>query len=187
MELGRSAYLRLAALILVGVMVQVAAISQITVLGASADILPLIVVSIGLLCGPTYGATIGFLIGLVVDTALLQTMGVSSLVYLAIGYGGGKYKDLKDTTATLVPLGAGLAASLAASVGYMMIQFLLGVNSPVSILLVRQIAVTVVLSTALAIPVFLAVRWLLRPVLGEDVLPRRRKRDRGGYIQGAWQ
>ena len=62
------------------VIVQIAGVSQVSLLGVSADLSPLVVASVGLLCGSIAGAIFGFCMGLFVDTALLQTLGVSSLV-----------------------------------------------------------------------------------------------------------
>ena len=44
-----------------------AAVSQISVFGVSADITPLVVMSVGLLCGSLLGAVTGFGVGLLVD------------------------------------------------------------------------------------------------------------------------
>ena len=52
-----------------------------------------------------------------------------------------------------------------AAVGFSVLQFLLGVDAPVSLLLVRQILMTIVLNTLLALPVYL------------DVPPRARRRS----------
>lgn len=171
---------RLAALIFGSVLIQITSISQITVLGSSADLAPLIVVSLGLLAGPEIGAAMGFAVGLFVDMALLQTLGVSSLLFLVIGYAGGRYSQLRDPTATLVPVAAGATATLAAASGYSVIQFLLGIDAPVSALLMREIAVTIALNTLISVPVFLAVRRILSPALKDEVLPRRRRRRSTG-------
>ena len=53
-------------------------------------------------------------------------------------------------------------------------QFLLGVDAPVSLLLVRQILLVIVLNTLLALPVYPLVRRVLSPFLPDD--PRRRRR-----------
>ncbi len=55
-----------------------------------------------------------------------------------------------------------------------MLQFLLGVQSPVSLLLLREILMTIVLNTLLALPVYALMRRVLLPFLPED--PRRRRR-----------
>jgi hypothetical protein len=73
-----------------------------------------------------------------------------------------------------VPLGVGAAATAFAGLGMALIQFLLGVDAPVSLLLVQQIFITVLVNTLLALPVYAVVRRLLRPALPED--PRRRQR-----------
>jgi hypothetical protein len=52
--------------------------------------------------------------------------------------------------------------------------FLLGVDAPVSLLLLQQIFITVLVNTLIALPVHALVRRIIRPVLPED--PRRRRR-----------
>jgi hypothetical protein len=55
-----------------------------------------------------------------------------------------------------------------------LIQFLLGVDAPVSLALVQQLIVTTLVNTLIALPVYAFVRRLLKPALPED--PRRRRR-----------
>jgi hypothetical protein len=55
-----------------------------------------------------------------------------------------------------------------------LIQFLLGVDSPVSGLLLQQIIITVLVNSLIALPVYALVRRVLHPALPED--PRRRRR-----------
>ena len=165
---------RLAALIVVGVLVQTALISQLPIAGANADLSPLLVMAVGLLCGSLAGASFGFGVGLFVDIALLQTLGVSSLVLLAVGYGAGRMREVRDPEGTLVPLAVGATATLLFSVGFALMQFLLGVDAPVSWALVRDTLTTLVLNTLLALPVYALVRRWLLPSLPDD--PRRRRR-----------
>jgi rod shape-determining protein MreD len=165
---------RLLLLSFVIVVIQTAAVSQITVFGVSADITPLVVSSVGLLAGSTAGAITGFGIGLLVDLLLVQTLGVTSLLYIAIGYWSGRLRELRDPAHGLVPLAVGAAATAFAGLGMAFMQILLGVNGPVSLLLLQQIFVTVLVNTLLALPVFALVRRVIRPVLPED--PRRRRR-----------
>ena len=49
--------------------------------GVNADLSPLLVAFVGLLCGSTVGAVYGFATGLLVDLLLLQTLGLSSLIF----------------------------------------------------------------------------------------------------------
>jgi rod shape-determining protein MreD len=166
--------LRLAALGFLTVVVQIAAVSQVTVFGVTADLSPLVVASVGLLAGSLPGAVFGFAVGLFVDLALVQTLGVTSLLFIAIGYGSGRLRELRDPAHGLVPLAVGAAATALATIGYSLMQFLLGVDAPVSFLLARDILATVLLNAIIATPVYAAVRRILLPALPED--PRRRRR-----------
>ena len=87
---------RLVALALVAVVVQESAISQISIFGVSADITPLVVMSVGLLAGSMPGAIFGFGTGLLVDTVLVQTLGITSLLYIPIGYWAGRLREVRD-------------------------------------------------------------------------------------------
>jgi rod shape-determining protein MreD len=166
--------LRLVLLGFATVVVQQAAVSQISIFGVSADLAPLVVMSVGLLAGSSAGAITGFGIGLFVDLLLVQTLGVTSLLYIAIGYGCGRLREVHDPAHGLVPLAMGAAATAFAGVGMALIQFLLGVNSPVSVLLLQQIFVTILVNTLLALPIYALVRRVIRPALPDD--PRRRRR-----------
>jgi len=165
---------RLAALIVVGVIVQTAMVSQLPIAGANADLAPLLVMAVGLLCGSLAGAAFGFGVGLFVDDVLLQQLGVSSLVLLGVGYGAGRIREARDPEGTFVPLAVGAAATLTFSVGFSLMQFLLGVDAPVSWALVRDTLTTLVINTLLALPVYAIVRRWLLPNLPSD--PRRRRR-----------
>jgi rod shape-determining protein MreD len=173
-------WLRVALLGLATVMVQIAGVSQVTFLGVTADISPLVVASVGLLCGSVAGAVAGFWIGLLVDLALVQTLGVSSLVLLSVGYWAGRFRELRDPAPGLTPLAVGAAATAGFEVGFAILQFLLGVDSPVSLLLLRDIVITVVVNALLAMPVYVLVRRVLLPYLPAD--PRRRRRR--AYVTG---
>jgi rod shape-determining protein MreD len=166
--------LRLCLLGFFGVLVQESAISQISIFGVSADITPLIVMSVGLLCGSVTGAVFGFATGLLIDLVLVQTLGVTSLLYIVIGYWAGRLRELRDPSHELVPLAGGALASAFAGLGMAVIQFLLGVDAPVSLLLLQQIFIQVLVNTLLALPVHALVRRTLRSALPED--PRRRRR-----------
>jgi rod shape-determining protein MreD len=165
---------RLALFGLLGGIIELTTVSQISVFGVPADLSPLLVASVGFLCGSTTGAVFGFALGLFVDTALLQTLGVNSLVYTAVGYGAGRVRELRDPAHALAPVAIGAAATAVATIGFSLLQFLLGVEAPVSLLLLRQILMTIVLNTLLALPVYLVTRRVLAPYLPDD--PRRRRR-----------
>jgi rod shape-determining protein MreD len=166
--------LRLALLGVLVVLLQVSAITQVELFGTNADLVPLVIAAVGLLAGSVSGACFGFFVGLFLDLALVQTVGLSSLVYVGVGYGAGRFREMRDPQGALVPLAVGAAATALATIGYSVMQFLLGVDAPVSFLLARDILATVLLNAIIATPVYAAVRRLLLPALPED--PRRRRR-----------
>jgi rod shape-determining protein MreD len=174
MTVTRSAVARLALLALIGGILQLTAVSQVSLFGVPADLTPLLVASVGFLCGSVPGAAFGFVLGLFMDTALLQTLGVESLIFTAIGYGAGRVRELRDPAHGLAPLVVGAVATAVSAVGFAVLQFLLGVDAPVSFMLVREILMTIVLNTILALPVYAICRRVLLPYLPED--PRRRRR-----------
>jgi rod shape-determining protein MreD len=172
--------LRVGLLVPAVVIVQIAAVSQIPLFGVNPDLIPLLVVSIGMLAGPIAGASAGFGAGLLVDLALGQTLGVSALVLVVIGHLAGRASLIRDP-ATLLPVALGAAAALAFSLGFSVIQFLLGVDAPVSLELVRQILLTAVIASLVALPFHTFVRRVLVPAIPElDRRGRRRRRPNYG-------
>jgi rod shape-determining protein MreD len=167
-------WLRLGTLGVVAVIVQVAAVSQFTIFGVNADVTPLVVASAALMTGAVAGSLLGFGMGLFVDLVLVQTLGISALIYTLIGYGSGRLRELRAPQATFTPLGLGAAATAASTIGFSMMEFLLGVDAPISLLLLRQTLATIVINTLIALPVYAGVRRWLRPALPDD--PRRRRR-----------
>ncbi len=174
MTLSGSLLARIAVLSVVVVFFQIGVVSEVPVFGVAIDLSPLVVAFVGLLCGSTLGAVTGFAVGLLVDLALVQTLGVTSLIFTLVGYWCGRLRELRDPQATLTPLLVGAAASAAATVGYSLIEFLLGVDAPVSLELLRQIVFGVMVNTIVALPVWAIVRRSLEPDLPDD--PRRRRR-----------
>jgi rod shape-determining protein MreD len=165
--------LRIALVAFFAVVIQEAAISQISIFGVNADVTPLVVMSIGLLCGSLPGAIAGFAIGLFVDLLLFQTLGVTSLLFITVGYWSGRLRELRDPSHGLIPLAMGAMATLFTGIGMAIIQFLLGVDAPVSWQLIQQIVLQVLVNSLIALPVYEIVRRLLYRALPTD--PRHRR------------
>lgn len=173
-QLPAKLLIRLVLLAVAAVLLQVTAVSQITILRATADILPLVVAAVGLLLGSLPGAAFGFGLGLFADTASYEILGVSSLIYLAAGFVSGRVRELRDPQAPSVPIVAGALVTAGVILASGLIQFLLGMGLPISWALLREIASMIVFNSLVAIPVFGFVRRVLSPVIPED--PRRRRR-----------
>ncbi len=167
--------LRIAIVAVLAVVVQVTIVSQITIFGVTADVTPLAVMAIGLLAGSMAGAIAGFAIGLMVDVVMFQTVGVTSLLFIAVGYWSGRLRELRDPSHGLIPMGLGAVATGFTGLGMALIQFLLGVDAPVSWLLIQQIVLQVLVNTLIALPVYEIVRRILYRALPRDPRARRRR------------
>jgi rod shape-determining protein MreD len=176
-----SLVLRITVLSVLLVFFQIGVVSEVPLFGVNVDLSPLLVAFVGLMCGSTLGAVTGFAVGLLVDVALVQTLGVTSLIFTLIGYWAGRLRELRDPQAALTPLLVGAGASAVSLGGYSLIEFLLGVDAPVSLDLLRQIVVGIVVNTVAALPAWAIVRRALDAALPDD--PRRRRRRRA-YTTG---
>ncbi|MEO8091883.1 MAG: rod shape-determining protein MreD [bacterium] len=165
--------LRIAVIILLAAVLQVSFFSYLSIFGSVPDLVGVVVVSLGLLGGGVIGAVCGFVLGLVMDSLLLQTLGVSSIVLLAMGYLAGRYREGFEISSSLAPplLAAGLTV-LGASI-FAAIQLMLGVETPVSLLVVREVLVKGLLAFLLMVPLFPLMRRVLRPALVDDASARR--------------
>jgi rod shape-determining protein MreD len=169
--------LRLAAFALIVVFFQVGVVSELPVFGVNADLCSLLVAFVGLTCGSSIGAACGFAVGLFVDLALLQTLGLTSLILTLVGYWCGRLRELRDPQAALTPLIVGAVASAVSLVGYSLMEFMLGVDAPVSFELLRQIVLGVLVNTIVALPMWALTRRVLEGALPEDARRRRRRRS----------
>jgi len=165
---------RLVLLGLAAWLLQLTVVSQLTVFGVPADLTPLVVAYVGFITGSTTGAGFGFGLGLFVDLTPEHTLGVNSLVFTAVGYLAGRVRELRDPAHGLAPVAVGAAATVIAAIGFALLQFLLGVKAPVSLLLLRDTLMIVLLNTLIALPVYALVHRLLATFLPDD--PRRRRR-----------
>lgn len=166
-------FVRLAALILGGVLLQLAFFSRVELFHVSPDVLPALVVALGLLGGTMTGAIAGFSIGFLVNCLLVEALGASSLVLLGIGYLAGLFRERFDIRSPLTAPLLCMALTLLAELGFIAVQLLLGIDAPVSALIVRDIVLKSVYAFFLGWPIYLGVRRFLRPALVEEPRVRR--------------
>ena len=156
---------RLALIVIVAVILQVSFFSFLSILGATPYVVPVVIVSLGLLGGGVVGAVCGFFAGLLMDSLLLQTLGVSSLVLLSIGYLAGRYREGFEIRNGIVPALLTGGFTLIGATGFAAIELMLGVDAPVSLLVIREILVQSLLATLLAFAVYPLVRRVLGSAL----------------------
>jgi rod shape-determining protein MreD len=164
----------LAAIVFLAVILQLAFFSRIPLLGSVANVVPVVIVALGLLGGAVSGAVSGFAAGLLIDAMIGGTPGVTSLSLMAAGYLAGRWREGYDIVSSLVPpLLTGALCGVAA-LTYAAIQLTLGIDGQVSALAAREIGVQALLGVLLAIPVYPLIRRILRPALVDDARPRAR-------------
>ena len=167
---------RLAVLVLFVVVLQVAGVATVHVFGSSPDLVPLLIGVVGLVGGSVPAAIVGFSCGLLLDLALGQPLGASSLVLTAVGYGVGRYREVRDPSHGLLPIPIGAAATAGYVVGFALLSFMLQVRGPVSPSVIRAMIITILLNALLALLIFPIIRRFLRPTLVGE--PRERHRPR---------
>jgi rod shape-determining protein MreD len=149
------------AVLLVAVLLQTTIAPFVRILGANPDFVLILVVCVGLLRGPEWGAGFGFLAGALVGLILFEPLGASSFVYVILGYFAGRYAETADLSSGFAPVFSVFAASLVGEVLFAMMQFLLGRQVPFTYVTVHVILPAIVLDTLLAAPVYLLARlWL---------------------------
>jgi rod shape-determining protein MreD len=176
--------IRVALIMFLAVILQVSFFSYLTILGATPDFVGVVVVALGLLGGGVIGAVCGFATGLLVDSVLLQTLGVSSLVLLTIGYLAGRFREGFELSGVLVPAALAGVLTVAGASIFAAIQLMLGVDTPVSLLVIREILVKGLLAFLLAWPAYPLMRRALRPALVDDLPARRRLMVPAGLRRG---
>jgi rod shape-determining protein MreD len=168
--------LRMGALLLLALVLQLSAAGQVNVLGGHIDLIPLVVAAVAYYAGSVSGCATGFAMGFLVDLAAGQTMGASSLVLTAVGYGVGRYRELRDPSHGLLPVAVGVAATAGWVVAFAAVSFMLDIGATISPLVIRDMIVTTLLGALFALPVFVGTRKLLRPSLAVDPFESRRRR-----------
>src|SRR5881394_683456 len=152
-------FARLAAIAILAVLLQLSFFSRVEFLHTSADILPVAVFSLGFL----------------VDCLLVAPLGGSSLVLLGAGYLAGLFRERFDIHSALVPPLICMALTLFAELGFAVMQVMLGIDAPVSILIVRDMALKSIYAFFLAWPIYFGLRRVLRPALVEEPKIMRRR------------
>jgi len=166
---------RLIAIVVGGVLLQLSFFSRVELFHVSPDILPALVISLGLLGGTMTGALAGFSIGLLVDCLLVEALGATSLVLLGAGYLAGLFRERFEIHNSLVPPLLCMGLTLFTELGFAAVQLLLGVDAPVSVLLARDILLKSLYAFFLGWPIYLILRRALRQALVEEPVVRRRR------------
>jgi rod shape-determining protein MreD len=149
-------------LLFVAAVAQVSIFAQIHVVGAVPDLLLVTLVAVALLRGAVVGAVGGFFAGLLVDTASLGELGLTSLVLTLAGYWIGRYGETTGRARAHAPFLSVAVVTVLYGFGLLLVHFVLGEAAPAGAVL-RGMAPAIAMNLALTAPVYALVRRLLPP------------------------
>ena len=152
----------------------VAAILQLSVLTEyrpfrTASVVLVLLLAVALLRGSVFGAVAGFLTGLVLDTATLGTLGVTSLLLTVAGFWIGRYGETTARDRFHAPYVSVAVVTVLYVLGELLLQFMLGEPAPAA-LAVHGLPGALLLNLVLTLPVYALIRRLFPPrELGDRV------------------
>lgn len=155
--------LKAAMLLFVAAILQVSIFTQVDVLGGVPDLVLVMLVAVSLLRGSVLGAAGGFFAGLLVDTASLGQLGLTSLVLTVAGYWIGRYGETTGRDRAHAPYTSVAVVTVLFSVGVLIVHFVLGERAPAGAVfsgLLPAIALNLILTR----PVYALTRRVLRPL-----------------------
>ncbi len=168
---------RIAGLILLLSILQVAFFSQVELLGTSMWILPGCAAIFGLLGGSLIGASIGFTFGFLGDAMTDGPLGSSCLIFMAVGYLAGTYRERGDFVDRPTVLAACALATLGSNLLLGFYTVVIGFDSTLSGSLVPDLILQTFYGVLLAVPLYALIHRVLRPALIREPATRRRPVD----------
>jgi rod shape-determining protein MreD len=152
----------------------VAALLQLAVLTEyrpfrSASVVLVALLSIALLRGSVFGAVAGFMTGLLLDTATLGTLGVTSLLLTVAGFWIGRYGETTARDRFHAPYLSVAVVTVLYAFGQVVLQFVLGEPAPAG-LVANGVPLALLVNLLLTLPVYTLIRRLFPPLeLGDRV------------------
>lgn len=166
---------RLVAIVIAGVILQLSLFSQVALFHVSPDLLPALVVVLGLLGGSLTGAVCGFWAGFLLNCLLIVPLGGGSLVLLAVGYLAGLFRERFEIHSPLVPPLLCMGLTIFAELGFGAVELMLGFDAPVSTQIIRDILLKGIFAFFGGWAMYVGIRRALRPALVEEMAVRRNR------------
>jgi rod shape-determining protein MreD len=157
------------ALVFVAAILQVSVFSDVTILNGTPDLLLVTIICVALLRGPIAGAAAGFWGGLLVDTANLATLGVTSLLLTIAGFWIGRYGETTGRDRAHAPFVSVAVVTLLYAIGSLAFHYVLGDPAPARTVLWSTLFQGIALNLILTWPVY---------TLARVVLPQLERRER---------
>jgi rod shape-determining protein MreD len=160
--------LKAAIVLFVAALLQLAVLSQYSAF-RSASIVLVALLAVALLRGSVFGAVAGFGTGLMLDSATLGTLGVTSLLLTVFGFWIGRYGETTARDRFHAPFVSVAVVTVLYLLGQLLLQFMLGAPAPAG-LAVDGLPGALLLNLLLTLPVYALIRRLLPPLeLGDRV------------------
>ena len=135
----------------------------------TSSIVLVALLSVALLRGSVFGALAGFGTGLMLDTATLGTLGVTSLLMTVGGFWIGRYGETTARDRFHAPYVSVAVVTVLYALGQLFLQFVLGEPAPAGVV-VHALPLGLLLNLLLTLPVYGLVRRLFPPQqLGDRV------------------
>ncbi|MDQ1705476.1 MAG: hypothetical protein QOF18_1842 [Frankiaceae bacterium] len=139
------------AVVFTALILQAAVVNRLPLPGGRPDLPVVVVVALALVGGPSYGAVLGFAVGLGADVLppADHTLGRLALAYAIVGYLAGLVEDVEErsvlTTVAVVGIASAVAVILFAGIGA-----LVGDNRITAAAVTRSLGATVIYDVVLA-------------------------------------
>jgi len=152
----------------------VAALLQLSVLTEyrpfrTASVVLVALLSIALLRGAIFGAVAGFMTGLLLDTATLGTLGITSLLLTIGGFWIGRYGETTSRDRFHAPFLSVAVVTVLFLFGQLLLQFMLGQPAPAGVV-AHGVPGALLLNLLLTLPVYALARRMFPPAeLGDRV------------------
>ena len=155
--------LKIAVLVFVAGVLQTSVFAGAELLGGTPDVLLLVLLGIALQRGAVAGAAAGFLGGLLLDIATLESLGVTSLLLTLVGYWAGRFGEATGRDRRYVPIAAILAATVFVALGGYTLHYMLVADILAERALVTTLLPGLGLNLIVGVPVLSLCRVLLPP------------------------
>jgi len=150
-------------LLFLAVVAQATIVGSIGLLGGTPDLVLVVLLVVALLRGAIFGALSGFWAGFLLDTAYLDTLGVTSLLLTLAGYWIGRYGETTGRDRAHAPFVSVAVVTVLFAVGELVLHFLLGEPVDAGAALIDPMPATLLLNLLLTVPVYALVRRLITP------------------------
>ncbi|HYJ62049.1 MAG TPA: rod shape-determining protein MreD [Actinomycetota bacterium] len=112
--------------IVTALVLQSTVFSELRLFGVRPELMFLVTILLALLGGPSEGAIVGFVSGMAQDFMLNQPKGITALTLTLLGYGVGMTRQYIVSPSPLVPTAVVFIGTLAGTVFYVVVAYLLG-------------------------------------------------------------